>query len=86
MSKANNQTGELSKKQFSELGEGAIAYLRKIKSEDVHVYFPQIPEINAGLTLFVLLSAKGAPLILTDSRSVAMENASTNDLKMVSVH
>jgi len=48
--------------------------------------FPQAPKIAPGLKLFALHSADGTPIMLTDSREVAVANAWNNELQAVSVH
>ncbi|MDP4021843.1 DUF1150 domain-containing protein [Methylobacterium sp. NEAU 140] len=68
------------------LGEGHIAYVRPIRSEEVRRYFPQAPELSPGLDLFALLSASGAPIMLADSREVVLANAFAHDLQPVSLH
>jgi hypothetical protein len=68
------------------LGEGHIAYVKQIRSEDVPALFPQAPEIAPGMTLFALHAADGTPIMLTDSREAAIANAWSNELEMVSVH
>jgi hypothetical protein len=74
--------------EFANLGEGQVAYVRPIRSEDVARVFPQADasELAKGLLLFVLLSANGSPILLTDSRDTATANAWAHDLKPVSVH
>jgi hypothetical protein len=68
------------------LGEGHVAYVKPIRSEQVRQFFPQAPELAPGLELFALLSASGAPIMLTDSRDAAVANAWAHDLKTVSLH
>lgn len=68
------------------LGEGHIAYVRPIRSDEVNRLFPQAPELAPGLDLFALLSASGAPILLADSRDVIVANATANDLLPVSLH
>ena len=68
------------------LGEGQIAYVRPIRSDDVRAIFPQAPELAPGLQLFALLSASGAPIMLTDSRDTAVANAWAHDLQTVSLN
>ncbi len=76
----------LTQEQFANLGDGAIAYVREMRSEDVSRLFPQAPKIEPGLQLFALLSADGTPIVLTDTRDAAVANAWQNDLQTVSVH
>jgi len=68
------------------LGEGRVAYVKPMQSEDVSRLFPQAPELAPGLALFALLSASGSPILLTDSRDAAVANAWANDLETVSLH
>jgi hypothetical protein len=68
------------------LGEGQVAYVRPMISDEVRELFPQAPEMQPGLRLFALLSASGAPILLTDSRDAALANAWAHDLQTVSVH
>lgn len=72
--------------EFAALGEGHIAYVRPIRSDEVRELFPQAPEMSPGLDLFALLSASGAPIMLTDSREVAVANAMAHQLYPVSLH
>ena len=68
------------------LGEGRVAYVKPLRSDDVRRLFPQVPQIQPGLQLFALLSASGAPIMLTDSRDAAVANAWAHDLTTVSLH
>ena len=68
------------------LGEGHIAYVKQIRSEDVPGLFPQAPILSPGLKLFALHAADGTPIMLTDSREAAIANAWSNELQAVSVH
>jgi len=71
---------------LASLGGGHIAYVKEIKSEDVHGLFPQAPELAPGTTLFALHAADGTPMMLTDSREAAIASAWNNELQAVSVH
>lgn len=68
------------------LGEGELAYVRAMSSDEVKRLFPQAPALQPGLELYALLSASGAPILLTASREAALANAKANDLDPVSVH
>ncbi|MBM3574131.1 MAG: DUF1150 family protein [Methylocystis sp.] len=76
----------LTPEQFAHLGDGVIAYVRPMRSEDVTRYYPEAPQIPPGLTVFALIGADGAPLLLADSPEGAIGNARENDLQMVSLH
>ena len=68
------------------LGDGKIAYIKSIRSEDVRTLFPQAPQLAPGLKLFALHAADGTPIMVTDSRESAVANAWNHELETVSVH
>ena len=72
--------------ELATLGEGQMAYVKPLRSDDVAKLFPQAPKIQPGLQLFALLSASGEPIVLTDSRDAAVANAWAHDLETVSLH
>jgi len=69
--------------QLSQLGDGLIAY---VKPDEAQKLFPQVAGIPSGMQLFALLSAEGAPILLTDSRDAAVANAWEHKLQTVSLH
>jgi hypothetical protein len=71
---------------LAHLGDGQIAYVKAIRSEDVKTLFPEAPQIAEGLELFVLHAADGTPIMLTDTREAALANAWSQSLEPVSVH
>ncbi len=83
---ANAARHTITPEALARLGDGRIAYVTPIRSEDVPTLFPQAPEIAPGMDLFVLHSADGTPIMLTDSREAAVANAWSNELETVSVH
>jgi hypothetical protein len=76
----------ISQEALASLGDGRIAYVKAIRSEDVPTLFPQAPELAPGLRLFALHAADGTPIMLTDSREAAVANAWSQELQAVSVH
>lgn len=72
--------------EFAHLGQGLLAYVKPIKSDEVPRLFPQAPVIQPGLDLFMLLGADGLPMMLTDSKDAAVANAWENKLETVSLH
>ena len=72
--------------QFAHLGDGHVAYVKAVRSDDIKRLFPQAPVIQPGLQLFALLAADGTPMLLTDSRDAAIANAWENELQTVSLH
>ena len=86
MTNANERIAGLTEQEFAHLGDGAIAYVKTIKSEDAQRLFPQAPAIRPGLSLFALLGADGSPIMLTDSKDAAIANAWEHQLETVSLH
>jgi hypothetical protein len=83
-----NRTESISTEALAHLGDGRIAYVKTIRSEDVSALFPQaqMPQMPPGQKLFALHAADGTPIMLTDSREAAIANAWSQELETVSVH
>jgi hypothetical protein len=79
---------DISAEALAHLGDGRIAYVKTVRSEDVRALFPQaeMPQMPPGQTLFALHAADGTPIMLTDSREAAVANAWSQELETVSVH
>jgi len=82
----HNNAHDVTPQALASLGEGQIAYVKQIRSEDVPSLFPQAPALAPGLKLFALHGADGTPIMLTDSREAALANAWSNELQTVSLH
>ena len=84
----NNETHpiKLNPAELAGLGEGQVAYVKSMTSDEIRRLFPQAQNLQPGLELFALLSASGSPILLTDSHEAALANAWANDLRTVSVH
>jgi hypothetical protein len=80
------RTPQISPEALANLGDGQIAYVKSIRSEDVPAMFPEAPEIAPGLKLYALHAADGTPIMVTDSREAAVANAWSHELQTVSVH
>jgi hypothetical protein len=85
-SKTMAATPDITAQEFANFGDGSLAYVKTIASEDVARLFPQAPAMRPGLTLFALLGADGSPIMLTDSKDAAIANAWENELETVSRH
>lgn len=72
--------------EFAHLGEGVVAYMREMDSDDLRGKFPNLPEIQPGLRLWALFAANGQPIMLSDERSSAIASAMQHDLTPVSIH
>ena len=44
LSRSELEQIEISPEALAQLGDGEIAYVKTIRSEDVHALFPQVPE------------------------------------------
>ena len=79
---------DISTEALAHLGDGRIAYVKTVRSEDVRAMFPQaeIPQMAPGQLLFALHAADGTPIMFTDSREAAVANAWSQELETVSVH
>ncbi|WP_027170861.1 DUF1150 domain-containing protein [Methylobacterium sp. 10] len=86
ITRADLDPAEFNAAALAALGEGHIAYVRPIRSDEVKRLFPQAPDLAPGMDLFALLSASGSPILLADSRDVIVANAMANDLHAVSLH
>ena len=82
----DNRHETMTEQAFAILGGGKIAYVKPIRSEDVHKLYPQAPELQPGMHLFALHAADGTPIMVTDTREAAVANAITHELETVSVH
>jgi hypothetical protein len=73
---------------LAHMGDGEIAYVKTIRSDEVRALFPQVADmgIEPGMKLFALHAADGTPIMLTDSREAAIANAISQQLETVSVH
>lgn len=71
---------------FAHLGEGQIAYVKPMRSDELKRLFPQASELAPDLDLFALVSASGTPILVTDSRDAAFANAWAHDLTTVALN
>ncbi|MCE7029308.1 DUF1150 family protein [Jiella avicenniae] len=67
-------------------GEGQIAYMRQMSSDEMRARFPAAKSIQPGLKLWALFGADGTPLAVSDDRSSILASASQNELQTVSLH
>lgn len=76
----------MSAHDFARLGEGKVAYIRSMTSDQFHAAFPDVEALPVGLNLWALLNADGAPIVIGDSREALIANAWEHELQPVSVH
>ena len=72
--------------ELAHIGEGVVAYLREIGSDELKGKFPGLPEIAPGTRLWALFAANGQPILLSDERDRALAGAFENDLTPVAIH
>lgn len=82
----NEEKTVLTQAELAHLGEGTVAYLKEIDSEELRGKFPSMPEIAPGTKLWAVFAANGQPIMLTDARDTALAGALQNDLTPVSIH
>jgi len=73
----------LKQEEFAALGTDAVAYVRKITTEEVLEAFPNITELEEGRNYWALFAANGDPLVLADKETDIMSSAFYNDLSAV---
>ncbi|MBB3562138.1 hypothetical protein FHX06_003469 [Rhizobium sp. BK512] len=79
-------TSRLTKSELAGIGNGEVAYIRKIRNEEVSKCFPEAPDIDPSVDLWALFGADGTPILLTDNRSSTFFKAAEDELKTVSLH
>ena len=85
MTNATDKAQDLMPHELEHLGDGAIAYLKPIRSEDAPACFRRGRHSGRAFG-FALLGADGSPILLTDLRDAAIANAWEHELETVSVH
>ncbi|MGG7517334.1 DUF1150 family protein [Allorhizobium undicola] len=79
-------TPNLTKTELAHLGSGEVAYVRRIRYDEVTNCFPDAPEIDPRSDLWALFAADGTPILLTDNRSSTFFKAAEDELRTVSLH
>jgi hypothetical protein len=82
----NAQYKPISDNELARLGEGAIAYVRRITSDDLVARFPGLPHMQSGLDLWAVFGANGQPMMVADEQAVAISAAVNRDLRPVSIN
>ena len=76
----------ISTNELASIGEGHVAYLRRMSSDDIRAKFPSAQSSQPGLDLWALFSADGTPLAVSDDRGSILASATENQLLTVSTH
>ncbi|WP_370931472.1 DUF1150 family protein [Bartonella sp. DGB1] len=81
-----NNIPSIDMSELHSLGQGKIAYVRKIKTEELAKNFPSLPPLAAGVEIWALFGASGEPLILSEAQHDILMSAKEQDLETFSVH
>lgn len=76
----------ITQKELALIGNGQIAYVKRISSDDLAECFPQLPPIASGIDLWGLFGAAGEPIVVSDERAAALASANEHDLRTVALH
>lgn len=76
----------LSGLDLAKMGDGEVAYIRMMTSDEAQKMFPTITGLPDGTNIFALHSADGTPLALTDSKQAALGHALGDQLVVASIH
>lgn len=76
----------ISQPELAALGDGKLAYIKVLSSDEAKVMYPAIEDLPSGIRLFALQAADGTPIALTDSLQAAMGHAIGDELEIASVH
>jgi hypothetical protein len=76
----------MSENDFAKLGDGHVAYIKTMTSEEASRMFPAVEGLPQGINLFALHAADGTPIALTDTRSAAIGHAMGDELQIASIH
>ncbi len=81
-----NSAAAMSAIEFARLGDGYVAYVKQIDSDQARNLFPALTGLPEGIDLYAVVGADGTPLGLADSRSSAIASVIEYELEPVSVH
>jgi len=76
----------MTESEFAALGDGEVAYIKMMTSEEALAAYPSIDDLPAGLNLFALHAADGTPIALTDDMGTAIEHALGDELEIAALH
>ena len=86
MAQAAQKLTDLTPQEFAHLGEGMLAYVKPMRSEEAKRLFPGAGQIQPGIKLFALLAANGAPIMLADTKDAVIHSSWEHGLATVSLH
>lgn len=71
--------------EFAQLGEGRVAYLKRVRTDDLAQKFPDLPPMTPGIEVWGLFGAAGDPIVLSDVRAHALAGAQEHELETVTL-
>lgn len=86
MNDKHNPATAMSAIEFARLGDGQVAYVKQVDSDQARNLFPALSGLPEGIDLYAVVGADGTPLGLADSRSSAIASVFEYELEPVSVH
>ncbi len=72
--------------EFANFGRNTMAYLRRVKSDDLIRDYPETDDLVSGEMLWALYGADGEPIAVADDKSDLFTNAEERDLVTVNLH
>lgn len=75
----------LTEQEFAQLGEGRVAYLKRVSTDDLAQKFPDLPPMTPGIEVWGLFGAAGDPIVLSDLRAHALAGAQEHELETVTL-
>ena len=82
----NAERKPITDNELAHLGEGTIAYVRRIRSDDLVARFPGLPHMQSGLDLWAVFGANGQPMMVAGEQAAAISAAVNRDLRPVSIN
>lgn len=86
MNEKQDSAAAMSAIEFARLGDGQVAYVKQVDSDQARNLFPALSGLPEGIDLYAVVGADGTPLGLADSRSSAIASVFEYELEPVSVH
>ncbi|MDX2289222.1 MAG: DUF1150 domain-containing protein [Hyphomicrobiaceae bacterium] len=83
---SNSEVKMISAADLAELGDGQVAYIRTMTSDEAHRLFPAVNGLPEGINLYALHAANGRPIALTDTMQAALGHALEDELQIASIH
>ncbi|HWO07360.1 MAG TPA: DUF1150 family protein [Candidatus Paceibacterota bacterium] len=84
--KARGTTFVVSKEALAKLGCGKVAYVKEMTAEQLREMYPNIGGVPVRGVLYVLQSADGYPIVVSDERRRSINHALRDDLELASLH